>query len=86
MGRGRKGAPQTVGRNANRGRTGARSRLAAPEHQRNTSSLRPHTQRNLHRFLQPKSDCIYHAPIDLEQQTVAVPNPLVHGKYNLNSV
>ena len=35
-----------------------------------------------------KSDCIYHAPIDLEQQTdvsVGVPNQSENGKYNLIS-
>ena len=36
----------------------------------------------------PKSDCIYHYPIDLEQQTDVrlLPNQSVHGKYNLISV
>ena len=49
------------------------------------------TQRNIFQilhYIKPKSDCIYHAPIDLEQQTDTVRllyqiNQSVHGKYNL---
>ena len=41
-------------------------------------------------LLKPKSDCIYHAPIDLEQQTDSVrlwfQIQSENGKYNLISV
>ena len=41
-------------------------------------------------YINPKLDCIYYAPIDLEQQTesvrFAVLNQTVYGKYNLISV
>ena len=62
---------------------------------RASTSMRPVRLSSTHRenFLKsykikPKSDCIYHFPIDLEANghIRLVPSQSVHGKYNLISV